>query len=261
MNKLFFFVFIVAGLASCKIAKQTARDYPLFQKGLDSLGNVQFKEITLKAGDAVSVQVFTTATNVQDQTVIFNLSGAGDTKNGGGGYTINNNGYIDYPKLGLIKAEGKTTTQLKDTLRQLLSVYVKDVVVAVKLQGIKINVLGEVGSPGAQTFTTERVTILDAVAAAGGLTEGGNRSDVLVIREAGAKREYYMVDFRSAALYNSPVFQLQQNDLIYVRPTALMLSDIQQTAVQKRTQLARTIASFATLALSTTALIISLSNR
>lgn len=260
MNKFILLILMVAGLSSCKLAKQTAKDYPLFQRGLDSLGSVQFKEITLKAGDAVSVQVFTTATNVQDQTVIFNLTG-GDTKNGGGGYIVNNHGYIDFPKLGLIKAEGKTTIQLKDTLKQLLSVYVKDVGVTVKLQGIKINVLGEVGSPGAQNFTTERVTILDAIASAGGLTEGGNRSDVLVIREAAEKREYYVVDFRSANLYQSPVFQLQQNDLVYVRPTPLMLSDIQQTAVQKRTQLARTIASFATLALSTTALIISLSNR
>jgi polysaccharide export outer membrane protein len=80
----------------------------------------------------------------------------------------------------------------------------------------RVNVLGEVKAPGTYNFPSERVTILDAISAAGDLTDDAQRGNVMVIREENNKRNYYPVDLRSGAVFQSPVFQLQQNDLVYV---------------------------------------------
>lgn len=53
---------------------------------------------------------------------------------------------------------------------------------------------------------------------AGDLSIYGKRDGVFVIREEGGKRTTYQVDLRSKDIFNSPVYYLRQNDVIYVQP-------------------------------------------
>jgi protein involved in polysaccharide export with SLBB domain len=49
--------------------------------------------------------------------------------------------------------------------------------------------MGEVKSPGTKSFSADRITILDALAAAGDLSDRGRRDNITVIREeAGQKK-------------------------------------------------------------------------
>ena len=66
-----------------------------------------------------------------------------------------------------------------------------------------------------------RITILDALAKAGDLTEYGERSNVLIIREENGQRTYAHVDLNSSDLLTSPYYYLQQNDYIYVSPNKI----------------------------------------
>jgi polysaccharide export outer membrane protein len=60
--------------------------------------------------------------------------------------------------------------------------------------------------------------LLDALAAAGDLTPYGRRDNVLVSREVDGKMQMVRLDLRSADIYKSPYFFLQQNDVVYVSP-------------------------------------------
>ena len=65
----------------------------------------------------------------------------------------------------------------------------------------------------------DKVTILDALSQAGDLTIYGRRDNVLVMRQEGKTQNVYRIDLANAdQLYTSPVFYLQQNDMIYVEP-------------------------------------------
>ena len=63
-----------------------------------------------------------------------------------------------------------------------------------------------------------RLTILEALAAAGDLTPYGRRDNVLITREVEGKIEMARIDLRSADLITSPYYFLQQNDVVYVSP-------------------------------------------
>ena len=67
-------------------------------------------------------------------------------------------------------------------------------------------------------MTSGRITILDALAAAGDMTPYGKRDNVLITREVDGKIEMARVDLRSADLITSPYYYLQQNDVVYVSP-------------------------------------------
>ena len=95
----------------------------------------------------------------------------------------------------------------------------KDAVVIVEFVNLNFSILGEVTKPGRYEIDRDKFTILDAISKAGDLTIFGQRDKVYVIREEKGKQTYYQVDLTNATnLYKSPVYYLQQNDLVYVRP-------------------------------------------
>lgn len=133
-------------------------------------------------------------------------------------YTVDEKGDVTMPVLGAIHVAGLTRVEAQEAIRALLETQVVNPSVQVNLINAKVSVLGEVNRPGYVAMTGDRLTLLEALAAAGDLTPYGKRDDVLVTREVDGKIEMTRVDLRSADLYNSPFFYLQQNDVVYVSP-------------------------------------------
>lgn len=158
------------------------------------------------------------------------------------GYLVNNKGNIDFPQLGVIKAQGLTLTELTDTIkRQIIQKgMINDPVVTVQFMNFKISVIGEVNKPGNFDIPDGRVTIFDALSRAGDLTIYGKRENVKVIREMKGERNVVTVDLRSKDIFNSPYYYLQQNDIVYVEPN-------KAKAGQREINQNRTIGTFASI--------------
>jgi polysaccharide export outer membrane protein len=184
-----------------------------FQNGLDSMKYIQSKEPIIQNNDLLSIQVLSTSLN-QEQTVPYNAPvSAGGVSSG---YFVNMAGNVEMPVIGAVRAAGLTQAQLQKNILEKISPFVKDPSVIIHFLQFKVNVLGEVKSPGTQKFESDRVTIIDAISAAGDLTDNGKREDISVIREDGSTRKIYKVDIRSGSLFQSPAYILQSNDIIYV---------------------------------------------
>lgn len=136
------------------------------------------------------------------------------------GYVVDNDGNIDFPVLGLIKAAGLTRWELANEIKGMIidQGYIKDPVVTVEFMNFKISVMGEVSAPGTYTIEGDKITLLQALSLAKDLTIFGRRDNVSVIREQDGERIIYQVDLRSVALFESPAYYLQQNDIVYVEP-------------------------------------------
>lgn len=136
-------------------------------------------------------------------------------------YLVDDKGDIIMPIIGKIHVAGLTCEQVRDKVTELVSRDVIDPNVIVRLMNFKVNVAGEVKNPGPQRVTTERYSILDALSAAGDLTEFGERNNVLLIREENGKRVAHRFDLNSSEMLSDPYFYLQQNDYVYVEPNRI----------------------------------------
>lgn len=148
-------------------------------------------------------------------------SASGTSGRGVSGYTIDVNGNIDFPVLGTIHVAGMTREQVAAYIKkELISrEQVKDPIVTVEFVNLTISVLGEVKSPGRYSIEKDQLTIVEALAQAGDLTIHGKRDQVTVLRTEGNKQHSYVVDLCSAAnITSSPVYYLQQGDVVYVEP-------------------------------------------
>jgi polysaccharide export outer membrane protein len=134
-------------------------------------------------------------------------------------YLVDNKGEIDFPVIGKIKIGGLTRDDTIELLRSKLAPdYIKDPNINIRIANYKISVMGDVQRPGSYNIPNERITILDALALAGDINISAKRNTILIIREEGGKKLQYRVDLRSNEVLTSPVYYLQQNDVVYVEP-------------------------------------------
>jgi len=181
------------------------------------------EDITIKPKDLLFIQIYSNSL-VQDQVALYNIAGQQ-------GYLVGQDGKIQLTGQGLgeMVVAGQTRDQLQKNIRMKILPYVKEPGVIVQIKNFTINVLGEVAGPGPKTFSTDQVTILDAISASGDLTSTGRRDNVTVIRDNNGVKQIYEIDLRSAALFESPVYQLQQNDIVYVNATNSKLKAVNET--------------------------------
>lgn len=144
-------------------------------------------------------------------------------------YTIDSEGFIDFPKLGKIKLVGKTRTQAIDLIREQVSKFIVSPGVSINIRNFKVSVLGEVKSPGSFVIDNDRITILEAIAMAGDLTINGVRQNVLVVREQNGQKREYRLDLTKRESLNSPAYYLAQNDVIYIEPNGARIQSSKYT--------------------------------
>lgn len=136
-------------------------------------------------------------------------------------YLVDNEGLIDFPVLGKIKVSGMTTRECEAVIREKLKSYLNEIPnVTVRSSNYKFSVLGEVNAPGTYIVKDEKVTIFEAIAQAGDMTLFSIRDDVQLLREdSEGRRQVIHLNLNDANITQSPYFYLQQNDVIYVKPT------------------------------------------
>ncbi|GAC1597766.1 MAG: polysaccharide biosynthesis/export family protein [Ginsengibacter sp.] len=175
--------------------------------------------------DLLSIYVSSLST---DASLLFNVPGLSSTTsasaNGNAtqnvGYLVNDEGNIQFPLLGSVKAEGLTVKELTDNMTDSLKAkkLLLDPLVAVRFLNFRVTVLGEVGKPTVITVPNEKISILEALGLAGDLTIYGKRDNVLLIREEEGKKIVRRIDLNAAATLTSAFYYLKSNDVIYVEP-------------------------------------------
>ena len=210
----------VALLTSCK----TPQDIAYLQ---DVTNSVPIKTqsdgyIRFMPGDKLSIYVHSRDEQLMNLFNLFQSVGNISSTNGGGlyAYTVDPDGNIDFPVLGAVKVQGLSRTEVAQTIKKRLMTenLCKDPVVTVTFYDMKFSVLGNAGA-GVKEITTDKITLLEAIAMASDLQIDGIRTNVLVMRQEGDHQVPYRVDLTSAeSVYNSPVYYIRQNDVIYVEP-------------------------------------------
>ena len=246
--------------ASCGSTKEVPT-LAYFQNLKDSDGtlpdNVSHYKIKIQPDDELIITITST---LPEATAMYNLPLGNPSLKGNINATqspriqthiVDRNGMIQLPVLGEIQAAGLSTKELEAVIKNRVSEHVKDPFVRVEMINFTVNVMGEVRAPQRIVVGKERFSVLDALAAAGDLTEYGKRDNVLVIRTENGKSTYHRLNLTDGSIYASPYFYLQQNDVVYVEPNDIKIdnSKYNQFSAFKLSQLS-TIVSLASVVAS-----------
>lgn len=135
------------------------------------------------------------------------------------GYLVDRKGYITLPYIGAMYVQDMTIPKLKDTLNNILrQKYISDATVNAKIGNAGVLVIGQVGRPSRVAIDREKVSVFDALAATGDVTDIANREDVLLIREKNGIKTIHHLNLKKSNLIESDNYYLRQNDMVYVPP-------------------------------------------
>ena len=210
---------------SAEITIKPADELTIFVNALDMEAVAPYNLPTVSFNDPTSVNVKTTPMLLT--------------------YRVDENGDIVMPVLGKLHVAGLVRKEAEQMIEGLLSKQVVNPMVQVNLINARISVLGEVAHPGYVGISKGRLTVMEALAAAGDLTPYGRRDNVLISREVDGKMEFARLDLTKADVLTSPYYYLQQNDVIYVSPNSVRA--INSTNVSLWLSMVSTVASAATV--------------
>jgi len=135
------------------------------------------------------------------------------------GYDVNAEGYVTIPAVGNVKVEGLTLSDTKKALQGQVDKVFKNATVECKLLSFRYTVIGEVKAPGTFVNYNNYLTVLEAVGRAGGITDGGNRDRILVVRPYEGGTRTYRINLQDNKIFSSEAYTLLPNDVIVVEPT------------------------------------------
>ncbi|MBO6169266.1 MAG: polysaccharide export protein [Bacteroidales bacterium] len=226
---------VLLGAVSCSAVPKIAYMRDL-QPG-ESLAVQEVRQLKLKPGDRLRIHVFS---RDRELASLFNLyeNNNGTGRNSYLPYTINGDGNIDMPICGIMHVAGLTRLELADQIKfRLLSAkLLNDPTVIVDYADMCFYALGELGRAGRIEIPRDQLTLLEAISLAGDLSIDGRRDNVLVLRTENGIQNSYLVDLTSTeSIYSSPVYYIQQNDIIYVEPNVKRANQSELLANQVRT--------------------------
>ena len=199
---------------------RTQKAFGYLEDFTDTSGKVQvnYPEPVIQKGDVLSIVVYSEALDAGQTDRLYNLANAGTGPSTTQGFLVDNDGNVQYPRVGKLKADGVTKPQLAEEIRKKLEVELKNPSVIIRLINFKITMLGEVAKPGPISLPSEKVTILEAIGLAGDISIYGKKEDVVILRDVDGAVEHGKVDLSSKKLFESPYYFLRQNDVVLVNP-------------------------------------------
>ncbi len=225
----FILILILPLVFSCS----SSRKVTYFDITKDAETEIQYQNTNplIQKNDLLSITVTSLS---QEASQVYNVSntvsGTG-SRDVLGGYLVNEEGYIQFPVIGRIKAAGLTREELQANITRLLveQKLLLNPIVSIRNLNFKVTVLGEVGKPAVINVPSEKINILEAIGFAGDMTLFANRSNVLVMREEDGKRIFKLLNLNSNEIFNSPYFYLKPNDVIYVKPNKTKIASVSNT--------------------------------
>jgi len=176
-------------------------------------------EYLLQTNDIVSIRFESITTVEYDFLKNYGSNSIGGNAIVGGnslliGELVDQEGFIAFPFIGKVKVSGLNIFQVQDTLQAITSRYLQSPIVKARLLNYRITILGEVNREGTITFTNNRVTLLEAIGLAGGLTDLADKRNLKLIRQVEGKTDVVYLDLLDEQFITSPYYYVRQNDIL-----------------------------------------------
>jgi polysaccharide export outer membrane protein len=208
-------------------------------QGYDSIPMTPEYEYRIAPYDEVSFQLLTNdGEKIIDQMSLALVDPTGQSEGSGGmrgmrrmrgstGYLVRHTGIVELPVLGEVYIAGKTIVEAQELLKSLYSKNYINPFVVVEVSNARVFVFNGSGS-GATVVGihgSTYMTLLEALAKAGGITDRGKAKKIRIMRQTPKGRQVYLVDLSTMKGLQYADMILQANDIIYVEPVPRILRE------------------------------------
>jgi polysaccharide biosynthesis/export protein len=220
MRKLTIIISLIFLISSCKIFSpsqmlRTGAGY----KYTEFTASDSVQEYKIAINDEIS---FRLSTNNGEKIVdpVSGISAAGSVSSGTSiTFTVDFDGTIRLPVIGRVKLSGLTIREAETFLEESYTKYYNDPFVQIKVMNNRVIIFpgGEGGTASVLELSNTNTTLFEALAMAGGITDG-KAFKIKLIRGDLKNPKVYLIDLSSLEGMKKANLVLQANDIIYIEP-------------------------------------------
>ena len=139
-------------------------------------------------------------------------------------FLVLDDGTVKFPMIGVVKVEGMRIQEAEAYLEEKYDDYYEDAFVRLKYLNKRIIVLG---APGGQVIPlqNENTSIIEIVALAGGIDEGGKAHNLRLIRGDLHNPEVFLIDLSTIEGTKASMMDAMPGDILYIEPTRKIVSE------------------------------------
>ncbi|MBD3790225.1 MAG: polysaccharide export protein [Campylobacterales bacterium] len=209
-----FFVLLLAGCSS-------KSDYQLFQTNTKTAGqrvvSDQMIEYRILPQDRLKISLYK---NPEQVSAASSMDELGQNVNRDG-ILVDAAGYIALPLINQVRVAGLTQTQASERIARSYKKYLKNPTVYLEVMNKRVYVLGEVNKAGPVAVDKEKMTLLEALAFAGDMTDSAQRNSVVIITHNTANQMLLRtVDLTNFDSLRFADLMVKPNDIVYVQPNS-----------------------------------------
>jgi polysaccharide export outer membrane protein len=145
-----------------------------------------------------------------------NASLQGNNSDQGEILQVEDDGTIPLTGLGRVQVAGLTRIEAQKTIEDLYRKILRDPIIELKINNLKVTVFGEAKGQGNFPLTKDRTTLVEMIGQAGGLTEKANETNIKIIRGTQKNPQVTEIDLSNIQSINDPRAVLQNGDIIYI---------------------------------------------
>ncbi len=134
------------------------------------------------------------------------------------GILVKDDGSIILPLVGKVNVSDLTTEEIQSILKEKYSLYIKNPHLYVEVVNKRVYVLGEVKKPGIVPLFKDRITLVEALAEAGDITDYGKKKEIYILKGGLKNPQILRVDISDSKNLLFSNIYLQPEDIVYVPP-------------------------------------------
>jgi polysaccharide biosynthesis/export protein len=228
-SRLIIGIMAVVMLASCNINRnfmfKTEEDFVFDKPVTDSVGG----EYRIGPNDALNMELYTNEGAVILQYTTSTVDRMGVSQAPPINFLVDNDGFVEFPVVGKINLKGKSINEAQKILEDQYSVQFNNPYCILTVINKRVLIFpGNGGDGQVVSLSNQNISVIEALALAGGIEPRGNASRVKLIRKLGEKQEVYLIDLSTIDGIKYSSMAVQSGDIIYVDPVPRLPNEVQR---------------------------------
>jgi len=203
---------------------QRPKDFVYDELQIDSM-SINYR---IRPNDVVSFEIYTNEAALMLEVTTSQLNNISNVQKTNVEYVVDSEGMVEFPLIGRQLLAGYTVNEAQTKIEELYEPQFNNPYVQLKVLNRRVVIFpAPRGTGKVLELKSQNISLIEGIALAGGLGQGGQAFDILLVRDAAGDKKIYHIDLSTIEGIDYAKMSLESGDIVYVQPNKSISTQLQ----------------------------------